>query len=1187
MMIRKRWFITILITLCSAVAPVAQEHQPGVVVEKVSKFSAAEKAGIQSGDILLGWTRADSKGELVSPFDLALIEVEEEPRGMVTLNGIRGTASQSWIMGPDVWGIQARPNVQGELLASYNTGQELAASGRATDAAKQWQSTARLADAADPSWLRPWLLFHAAESLRDAKQWTKADEAYQSAVQSAGANPIPSGQLLQAWAKSYQERNDWDDAKKYFQQSIARMESSGSGKLVIAANLNALGRISYGRGDLDHADQYYRQGLDICQKLAPGSLPVAAGFNNLGWVAWQRGDLAKAEQYHKQALDIRQKLAPESLVVATSLFILGIVARDRGDLGKAEQYHAQALDIRQKLAPESLAVALSLDNLGIVAWGRGDLAKAEQYCTQAFDIQQKLAPVSLDMAAILNNLGIVALERRDLAKAEQYYAQAFDIQQKLAPGTLAAAWLLGNLGIVSQEQGDLAKAEQYYAQALAIAEKVSPGSLNVARNLDNLGNLASDRGDLAKAERYHGQALEIQQKLAPGSMDVAESLNNLGDVARGQGDLAKAERYCLQALEIRQRLAPGSMEMAHALASLGNVAKQKGDLAAGEQYYREELKIRKELAPGSKEYAQSLAAVASILRSRNQLDAAAEFYAQAVSALESQTARLGGSEEVRSGFRARHLDIYQDYISLLLAQNQKERALEVLEHSRARTLLEMLTQAHIDIRKGVDGNLLAQERSLRDSLRGRYQRRIHLSGGKDSAQPLKTVDTEISELSTQYQELENTIRVSSPEYAALTQPQPLTAQEIQQLLDPDTLLLEYSLGEERSYLWLVSDHSLAAYELPKRRDIEKLADHIHQLLTSRGRWVLEESPQQMVRRWARADAEYRRASAELSRMVLEPVAGSLGTKRLLIVADGALQYVPFQSLPSPKEAANRQTPLLLDHEIVNLPSASVLAELRLQAKGRKEPAKAVAVLADPVFDPTDQRVALAMPGRKQPPILDPMQETSGSLTRSMMDLGMSRGKRSLLHRLPYTRREANSIMAATPEGEGMLALDFQANLGTATSPDLAQYRIVHFATHGLLDNKRPEFSGLVFSLLDRKGKPQDGFLGLEYVYNLNLPVDLVVLSGCQTGLGEQINGEGLIGLTRGFIYAGASRVVASLWEVNDAATAELMARFYKAMERDRMPPAAALRAAQIEMIQQKTWSAPYYWAAFQIHGEWR
>jgi CHAT domain-containing protein len=192
-----------------------------------------------------------------------------------------------------------------------------------------------------------------------------------------------------------------------------------------------------------------------------------------------------------------------------------------------------------------------------------------------------------------------------------------------------------------------------------------------------------------------------------------------------------------------------------------------------------------------------------------------------------------------------------------------------------------------------------------------------------------------------------------------------------------------------------------------------------------------------------------------------------------------------------------------------------------------------------------------------------------------------------LPRLVFSRREAAAIIASARQRTTLEALDFQANRTTALSKELAQYRIVHFATHGLLDNEHPELSGLVLSLVGPDGKPQDGFLDLQDVYNLTLPADLVVLSACETGLGKEISGEGLVGLTRGFMYAGASRVVASLWKVDDVATSELMAEFYKGMLSHGLAPASALRQAQLAMLKRSRWADPYYWAAFTLQGEWK
>src|SRR5258708_22064439 len=322
-------------------------------------------------------------------------------------------------------------------------------------------------------------------------------------------------------------------------------------------------------------------------------------------------------------------------------------------------------------------------------------------------------------------------------------------------------------------------------------------------------------------------------------------------------------------------------------------------------------------------------------------------------------------------------------------------------------------------------------------------------------------------------------------------------------------------------------------------------------------------------------------------MILGPVAELLPEKRLLVVSEGALQYVSFAALPVPATgrsehlAGKAGVPMMSEQEIVNLPSAAVIAELRRAEMGRKPASKEVAVLADPVFDSADERITRATRARSKAALFPER------LTRSAAEVGKSRNRSLYLNRLLYTREEARAIIALVSPGKAMVALDFQANRAAATSSMLSEYRIVHFATHGLLDSRHPELSGLVLSMVDKQGRQQDGFLQLEDIYDLNLPAHLVVLSECDTGLGEEISGEGLVGLTRAFMYAGASRVMASLWSVNDAATSELMARFYKALERDRMRPAAALRAAQIQMWRQKLWRSPYYWAAFQIQGEWR
>jgi CHAT domain-containing protein len=428
----------------------------------------------------------------------------------------------------------------------------------------------------------------------------------------------------------------------------------------------------------------------------------------------------------------------------------------------------------------------------------------------------------------------------------------------------------------------------------------------------------------------------------------------------------------------------------------------------------------------------------------------------------------------------------------------------------------------------------------------------------------------------------------------------LPANEIQeQLLDAHSVLLEYSLGKKHSYVWAVTQNSVECHELLKRAEIEATARQFYRLLTARGH---KSRPQPITKRpprSARTEDSLVAVAAKLSRMILAPVQSQLDRKRLLIVADGALQYVPFAALPDPERQRGpglQEVPLMVEHELVTLPSASVLAALRETGK-RNQPSKTVAVLADPVFDVKDSRVGKRR--RNIPdeafgtfPETEPLESAlnrsaAKHLFRSAVDTELISGNLLHLPRLAFTRREARAILATVPAEDALAALDFKASRTLAISQELAQYRIVHFATHALVNSRYPELSGLVLSMVDEQGKAQNGFLQLEDIYNLTLPVDLVVLSACETGLGKEIHQEGLIGLTRGFMYAGALRIIASLWTVDDAATAELMGYLYEAMEKDKIPPAAALRKAQLKMWQQRRWKQPYYWAAFQIQGEWK
>jgi CHAT domain-containing protein/Tfp pilus assembly protein PilF len=1030
-----------------------------------------------------------------------------------------------------------------------------------------------------------------------------------------GQGASPSAALALAESLNHlgdgeEQSGQWAAAKQHELRALAIRQRLAPDSLALAQSLQSLGRVALDQDDLATAEQRMQKALSIRQKLVPGSSEVAASLIGLAFLYGRLGNLGKQEEFLHAAASEENNLTP--LNRASISQGLGNLFQQRGQPEKAEALYQEALQVRQEVVPDSLPVASSLSDLGNLASNRGDLDPAEQYCMKALELRKRLAPDRLPEAMSDGDLGAIAQRRGDLARAEKYFRRALVIERRLSPEGLSVAGSLLQLGIVSSLREDLAKSESYIEQGARIRRRLAPESPGMAQSLNWLGLLAVGRGDLEQAESYFQQALAISEKISSENLLTAQMLSNLGDIAERRNQLEQARELFLRALAIQHKIVPDNPSEAIILQKLGVLARNRHDLPEAEKDFGNSLAIWAEQSPGSKAHVNALLSLAYLARQEHNTEAAAQKFEEAFHFLDQQLTNLGGDQTVRSHFRAKYETNFKDYIDLLISEEkQPEMAFNVSERSRARTLVELLESARVDVRHGCDPQLLRQERRLREAISTKSSYRLELLNEPDGETYLKALEKQIKELSSQYDEVRRQIQAEDPIYDALEQPKPLTAKEVQeQLLDRETILLEYSLGERRSFVWALTDTSLQVFTLPARKTIENTARQVYESLTSRSRRMGKETARQRQMRLAQADLDYTQSAAALSQMILGPVADLLHGKRMLIVGDGALQFISFSALPMPQPVLARSPsgtagtlatapepgrPLVLEHEVVNLPSASTLTELGRARLNRPEPPKAVAVFADPVFDRQDERVTQLRfrsggepgpaPGARSP--AKPFAGPEERWIRSAMDVGLIKGRGEYLGRLLWSQREAAAILKVTPAGQGMEALGFDANLDSVRSPALSQYRIVHFATHALLDGKNPERSGLVLSLVDQRGRRQDGFLDLDQIYNLNLPVDLVVLSACDTALGEEIRGEGLLGLARGFLYAGACRVMASLWNVDDEATSELMAHFYRSMEQDGRSPAAALRLAQIAIAKDGRWRSPFYWAAFQLQGEWK
>lgn len=917
----------------------------------------------------------------------------------------------------------------------------------------------------------------------------------------------------------------------------------------------------------------------------------ASAVNSIGEIYFGFGERQKALEYFTQALALRHSLkdqAGEALVLNN----LGVVNQALGNMQKALEYFTQALSLHRATG-DRFEEAITLNNLGHLYDILGEKQKALDYYNQALPIRRAIGDRAGE-AYTLNNMGIVYLALGESQKALDYFNRSLPIWR--ASGNRAGeATTINNLGYTYDGLGDKDSAIKYYTQSLGLRRAVGDRS-GEAETLNNLGLLYDSLGEKKKALDYYNQAIPIF-KTVGNPYGEATTLGNIGLIYTSTGEHQKALEYFNQSLPIRRSIGDRAGE-AYTLNNIGLVYHRTGEVEKAADFYGQALTLSRSVSDRPSE-SKMLFNLARLERDRSQLEDARKRIEEAIAIVESIRTKLS-SQQLRATYFASVQDFYMLYIDILMRLHRQSpnaghdaEALQASERARARILLEMLVESGADIRQGVEPALLERERVLQKQLNAAAEEQTRLLQAAHSDEQAEAAAKALETLTAEYQGVQSEIRTKSPRYAALTQPQPLDLRAIQsKLLDRNTMLLEYSLGEDASYLWAVTQDSIRSYELPKRADIEASARRVYTLITATRRAL--RSPATVINSLnpEQVSAELADESTRLSEMLLSPVAANLGSKRLLIVADGALQYIPFSALPISSKSTSAKLPLIVEHEIVTLPSASTLDVLRREVAGRKAASRAVAVFADPVFESDDVRLkmrikrASAITEANAPGVSRDMTTERRATEESAREIGVE-GVGGRIPRLPGTRIEAEDILALVPPGERKQALDFSANREVATSDELAQYRIIHFATHGFLNSVHPELSGILLSMYDDKGTPQDGFLRSHELFNLHLSSDLVVLSACQTGLGKEVRGEGLVGLTRGFMYAGSPRVVVSLWNVSDEATAELMSNFYHGMLKEKLTPAAALRSAQIQMLRQKRWQTPYYWAAFTLQGEWK
>ena len=944
--------------------------------------------------------------------------------------------------------------------------------------------------------------------------------------------------------------------------------------------------------NLPSARESFSQALLLARAVGE-RLSEARSVAGLGYVYLLSGEKQKAVESFNEALPIARSVG-DRLSEADALAGLGVVHSNSGEPKKGLDYLLPSLPLF-RAAGDQAGETVALTALGLAYLRLGDKQKSMDFFTQALPLARAVGDRRDEIVA-LTGLGFLNATLGETQKSLDLLKQALSIA-RADSNPQAEADALSGLGYAYGRGGEFEKAIESFTLSLPLFKSLGDRQGEALASV-LLGFVYLNKVDIVSAYFVFNEALKLAREIN-NPLAEAQALNGLG--ALSLGEPRKSLDYLTQSLLLSRGASDTPlgadtlmvMGFNHFFSDEPEEALDSFDKAL--QLYRSVNDRQGELA--------ALANLALVERTEDDLPKARAHIEAAIAISESLRTKII-NQNVRTAFFSSVQEYYKFYIDLLmLMQREGPRngydgeALQASELSRARALLDTLNEAKADIREGVDPQLLERERSFQQRLNARAQEQMNLLSGSHTEEQARTLAKEIEDLTTAFEQVRTEIRQTSPRYAALTQPRPLTPNEIQATLDEDTLLLEYSLGSslsyiwqdrERSYVWAVTSNSIKSYQLAGRREIEEAARSVYDLLNSRNKSIKGETQVQRDARIGQADRAIPAAASTLSRLVLGPVAAQLGKKRLVIVADGMLHYIPFAMLPDPTTTADsaQQQPLIIEHEIVNLPSASTLAVIRQEVAGRELAPKAVVALADPVFSKNDERIKRSRNTQASSSLSKVENPRDLELIEAAEGLNLPSGG-LYIPRLRDSRKEAQEIVAMVPAAKRRLALDFEASRKLATSIDLRQYRYIHFSTHGWLNSLHPELSGIVFSLVNQRGEPQDGFLRAHETFNLKLPAELVVLSACQTGIGKEVKGEGLVSLTRGFMYAGAPRVVVSLWSVSEMGTTELMVRFYSGMLKNGLRPAAALRLAQLSLMKEKRWESPFYWAPFILQGEWR
>jgi CHAT domain-containing protein len=874
------------------------------------------------------------------------------------------------------------------------------------------------------------------------------------------------------------------------------------------------------------------------ERIAALQARLSAAGSGADTTSWALAQLA-TEATARGALDEAVTASAAAAAAASFAPTTAELLRRQGDalrrlrrLPEAETVYHQALGVWRQHAGDGVGSSLILSALGNLAGQRHELAEAGRLAAEACAIRQRAAPGSWLVANCSNNLGILAGRRGDLATADSHFATTLDLHRSLGMEPVDA---LANLGIVARLRGDLERAETYVREALEHRERQGDWARAAALR-NNLANIVADRGDDARALAIYDRLIENDLRRAPNPQVLAQAQINRAKVQ------ARAARFeeAIAGLDEAQALLgftlPDTPDAADIVQLRAEVALLRGEHREAAAACATALAAHARLRPDTLQEAMAASLCARIAAAAGDPARADELFRRSLTTLERQQQRIGGGERGLVAFRDKLQPYYREYVTFLLEQGRDAEAFEIYERSRAQALRSLVRQRDLELGSRVPAELAQRRAALGGEIEVTYRKLAALPDGAAEGAALRD---EIDRLHARREEISTQIRAASPAVAALEAPPALELAEIAAGLGPGTLVLAYDLGAENSRLFTVTPAGTV--------ETHDLAEDVGALAAAVDRWVdLAARP--------RDSAAQRLQAERLSRILLAPAAARLASaQRLLVIPDGPLHRLAFAALPPPPRVSDKR--YLVELMPIGREVSASVAVGDGAARGRRDQSSPVVVFGDPT-------------------------SSSAAVSRFRRELGG----------LPASRREA----AAVGEVFGARARVFLGDAATeaAARSTMPGAGIAHFASHAVVDELLPFDSALVLA----PGEDGEGLLqAWEIAEDLRLDGSLVVLSACDTARGGARAGEGIVGLVRALQIAGADAVVASLWQVADESTAELMSRFYRHLEggaaRDE-----AMRRAQLELIAgpvigerdgrpiRLDATAPRHWAPFVLLG---